>query len=318
MQNRCITQTVGHIRKFLTLAETCQEDIPGQSETMVDCGSSGYVSRPQPGLTYLFPPANKNYDFVAYVRGKALSHTKTTTTAQCQGILACPSCRFRHRPATTQDGIEKQIKTLECFYCKSKTLCHVPCTHQSVRCQHSDGSHTLQGIGAHSDHEQPPNIRPPQSVMKSQLLTMLLGGVGFLGHAVRTGTTITQHDVDKGQRWKREAERQLHPGGTGLEACAKFNEENRTEYILGDVAVEGFSCATVWQRWVISDIIRELLDPNIKDEDRQWDGWSFNDLTYSITENMYMQTMMFYNFKWKMTVLVTTKWFRGLTAMHYV
>jgi hypothetical protein len=102
-----------------------------------------------------------------------------------------------------------------------------------------------------------------------------------------------------------------------LEACAKFNEENRTEYILGDVAVEGFSCATVWQRWAISDIIRELLDPNIKDEDRQWDGWSFNDLTYSITENMYMQTMMFYNFKWKMTVPVMTTWLRGLTAMHY-
>ena len=67
----------------------------------------------------------------------------------------------------------------------------------------------------------------------------------------------------------------------------------------------------------MNDIIRELLDPNIKDEDRQWDGFSFNDLTYSTTDNMYMQTIAFYNFKWNLTVPVMTTWLRGLTAMHY-
>ena len=67
----------------------------------------------------------------------------------------------------------------------------------------------------------------------------------------------------------------------------------------------------------MNDIIRELLDPNIKDEDRQWDGFSFNDLTYSTTDNMYMQTIAFYNFKWNLTVPVVTTWLRGLTAMHY-
>jgi hypothetical protein len=60
-----------------------------------------------------------------------------------------------------------------------------------------------------------------------------------------------------------------------------------------------------------------MLDSNIPEECREWDGWSFNDLTYSTTEKMYMQTMAFYNFKWKMTVPVMTTWLRGLTAIHY-
>ena len=81
--------------------------------------------------------------------------------------------------------------------------------------------------------------------------------------------------------------------------------------------MEGFSCATKWQRWVVSDIVRELLDTSIPHECRQWDGWSFNDLTYSTTDKMYMQTMAFYNFKWCMTVPVMSTWLRGLTAMHY-
>jgi hypothetical protein len=71
------------------------------------------------------------------------------------------------------------------------------------------------------------------------------------------------------------------------------------------------------KRWVFSDIIRELLDDSIADEDRQWDGWSYNDLTYSTTDNLYMQTMAFYNFKWRMTIPVMTTWLKGFTAIHY-
>ena len=146
---------------------------------------------------------------------------------------------------------------------------------------------------------------------------MLFGGVGFLGHAVRTGKPVEHYDVAKAQRWKREMEQALHPNGTDLEAVADFNELHLDEYILGDVAVEGFSCATAFQRAIVKDIIKELQDLTLDEGERDWDGWSFNDLTYSTTNKMYMQTMAFYNFKWHMTVPVFTTFLRGLTAIHY-
>jgi NAD dependent epimerase/dehydratase family enzyme len=70
------------------------------------------------------------------------------------------------------------------------------------------------------------------------MMTLLFGGVGFLGHAVRTGKPVEHYDVAKAQRWKREMEQALHPNGTDLEAVADFNELHLDEYILGDVAVE--------------------------------------------------------------------------------
>ena len=112
-------------------------------------------------------------------------------------------------------------------------------------------------------------------------------------------------------------EQSLHPHGTDLEALADFKDVYHDEYILGDVAVEGFSCATAFQRAVVKDIIRELQDKTLGEGERAWDGWSFNDLTYSTTNKMYMQTMAFYNFKWHMTVPVFTTFLRGLTAIHY-
>ena len=146
---------------------------------------------------------------------------------------------------------------------------------------------------------------------------MLHGGIGPLTHAVRTGEITTQYDVDKVARWKREAEKRLHPGGDSLEAVADFNKEYCEDFVLGDVAVEGFSLSTKWQRQVVSDIIAELEETTMVDSDRQWDGWSFNDLTYCITEKMYMQTTAFYNYRWHMTIPVFTTFVRGLTALHY-
>jgi hypothetical protein len=31
-------------------------------------------------------------------------------------------------------------------------------------------------------------------------------------------------DIDKAQQRKREVEKELHPNGTGLDACADFND----------------------------------------------------------------------------------------------
>ena len=144
-------------------------DIPAKGEdmsdcgdaTMVDCGELGYVSNPKEGVVYRFPKSNKNSDYVAFVRGKAHSHSPNSTTGKCQGCLQCQYCRYKHKPATTKEGIDKQIKNTHCFNCKTKTLKHIPCSYNSIRTKLTDGTHTLQGEGEHSDHPTPPNIRPP-------------------------------------------------------------------------------------------------------------------------------------------------------------
>ena len=104
----------------------------------------------------------------------------------------------------------------------------------------SDGGHSVEGEHEHSDHPEPPNLRPPATVLKNSMMTILHGGIGALTHAVHSGDITTQYDLDKVARWKREAEKRLHPGGDSLEAVADFNKEYCEEFILGDVAVEGF------------------------------------------------------------------------------
>ncbi len=122
----------------------------------------------------------------------------------------------------------------------------------------SDGGHSIEGEFEHSDHPEPPNLRPPSTVLKNRMMTILRGGIGAMTHAVRSGDITTQYDLDKVARWKRKAEKRLHPGGDSLEAVADFNTEYCEEFILGDVAVEGFSCSTKWQRQIVADILAEL------------------------------------------------------------
>ena len=114
-------------------------------QTMVDCGADGFVSRPKKGVVYNFPRSNKNFNCVAFAHGKATSHTKNETVGQCQGIITCQHCRFKIRPKTTPAGIQKQLKTLDCFNCKTKSLSHTPCGHMSYRSKHPGRSYTLEG-----------------------------------------------------------------------------------------------------------------------------------------------------------------------------
>ena len=290
----------------------------GNNSEVVDCGDYGYVSMPVPGVVYKFPVGNCNFDFVGNVRLKATTHTKNKRKNQCGGCTKCRNCVYKLKPATTPEQIRKQLKEKTCQNCHGKmTLEHIDCQQFTIRTTLQDGSHTLESVGTHSEHPSPPNLRPPSSVLAHECVTNLPSGTGPMSNAVRSGRPVTQFDVAKANRWQKEAERRLHPGGTGLEACADFNEMVQDEYILGDVAVEGFSCATKWQRSVVEDIVRELHDDSIPDEKRSWDGWSYNDLTYSMCDKMFMQTMAFYNFNWGITVPVMTTWLRGLSALHY-
>jgi hypothetical protein len=66
-------------------------EIPAKGEDMsdcgdattVDCGELGYVSNPKKGVLYRFPKSNRNSDDVAFVRGKAHSHSPTSTNGKC-------------------------------------------------------------------------------------------------------------------------------------------------------------------------------------------------------------------------------------------
>ena len=40
---------------------------------------------------------------------------------------------------------------------------------------------------------------------------------------------------------------------------------------------------TAWQRSIVESIVEELEDQSIADDDREWDGWAYSDLTWYVS-----------------------------------
>ena len=96
-----------------------------------------------------------------------------------------------------------------------------------------DGTRTLEGVNAHSDHADPPNMRPAPTVVQSMMYTMIDGGLRSVRYEVRHGGKTNVYDVEKTARGKREYEREMHPEGDDISAVADFNDTHNDEFVLG-------------------------------------------------------------------------------------